>query len=187
MKNKCRFASINSNLTHGKNSFSWVVKVTITLAILSLLYYFLILEASIMGAVDDYKKFSGLGFSYPISHYLSKNEFPKSICMALLVACEFFVFLIFYIKSRNKKLTVCNVCYFTSVLVLHFILWIFMCSVEIPDSPPFIAENGLDLSHYIFSLVTFLQALLYLLSAIVKGKGVCETGNGAGPEGETGR
>ena len=169
-----------SNIRHStpylkKKAFSCFLKVTFAFAVVNILYYCLMCSFSVFDAVDDYKKYSGLGVAYPISHYLRKNEFDKYMGKALLVTCEFSVFCLFRLRSNNINVLRAFVYCFTLMLVCHFSLWLYMCSLEFPESPPFVSQNGLTRLDYVFSLHTFVQSLLYFLSAVIGVRNVKRT------------
>ena len=158
----------HSNMANGTYRFAWVSRIAVILAVVNFSYYFLSCVFYIVDAYDDYQKFTGLGFAHPYAYYLEKVPLLHTLCMALVVIGELFLFCILVQKRKNTKNIRRGLYCFAVILVIHVIAWIMACNIKIPDSPPFIAENGLGRQHYIFALETLAQALLYFLSAIIK-------------------
>ena len=75
------------------------------------IWYFLLCIFSVKGALDDMNKFGGLGFSYPLQHYLALNGFWESVILLVTVTAEFLLyilqdgltFLIFPILTQKQE------------------------------------------------------------------------------------
>jgi len=168
MNSKDNSFRCNSSMAHKQRTFSWVPRFAVILAVVSFSYYLLSCIIYIKDAYDDFLKYSSLGFLNPYGYYFDKIPFFHTLCMAVIVIIELFLFIILVIKRNKAKPPEYGLPYFAVIVLIHFVVFILTCRISIPDSPPFIAENGFGRPHKLFALETCAQSLLYYLSAIIR-------------------
>lgn len=125
--------------------------VGILMMVLAVLYCGL----SLAGAVQDMRKFSGLGFSLPLGHYLTENDFWYSLWPLLWVTAE----LVLYLTQRKRRL-------FAVLFGLHAGLWILAVILSLP------AGFGYNPAGYYFRFtwMTLLPSAAYFISSFLRGK-----------------
>lgn len=138
-------------------------RITCIFSALIAVYYLLMCVLSFSGALQDMKKFGGLGFSYSLGYYLVNNSFPEAMQMFLPVTAEFLFYLVLYRRAEQKKRNQGSIWYFSLMLILHIVIWLHANSLDIPESPPFITADGFGLRYYFFTTITVLQAIVYLV------------------------
>ena len=153
-----------SNVYQRKDVLFWVRRLTVSLAVVEISYYALICILSFLSAMDDYLKFSGLGFSNSYFYYLCKELDVATIFSIVLLVTEFFLYLIFQKKTKHTSSYKPGVYCFAAILGVHVVLLVLSCAIKIPDTPPFVTENGFGWAHRLYALETFLLALLYFIS-----------------------
>ena len=99
-------------------------RVTSVLIALLALYWLLMSILSYDGALQDMRKFSGLGFSYPFEYYLLTNRFPEALATFLCVTIEFLLYFTLYCRANKGKLLRGSVFYFSVMLVVHAAVWL---------------------------------------------------------------
>lgn len=106
---------------------------------------------SVGGALQDMRKFGGLGFSYPFAYYLKENDFGYSLWPLLWVTAEF----VLYRIRRQIRTRL-----FAVLLALHAGLWIHAMVLSAA------AENGYNPAGYYlrFAWMTLLPAAVYFVS-----------------------
>ena len=106
---------------------------------------------SFAGAMQDMRKFGGLGFSYSFGHYLEENDFRHSLWPLLCVTAEFAL----YLTQRTKRTW-----FFAAMLVLHTGLWI---HAMVLSAPAGIGYN--PFGYYLrFAKMTLLPTVAYFVS-----------------------
>ena len=145
------------------DSLSLLHRIVCFCCVLITTYYLLMCIFSICGAIQDMQKFGALGFSHPFGYYLVDNSFPEAICMCLPITSEFLFYVVLYSRAKHMKHPRISSWYLSVMLVLHTIIWLHANSLEIPNSPPFISSDGLGLRYYIFTTITVVQSVVYLI------------------------
>lgn len=106
---------------------------------------------SVSGALQNMRKFSGLGFSYSFAHYLKENDFGRSLWPLLCVTAEF---ALYWLWGQNRPRL------FAFLLALHTGLWI---HAMILSAPAGIGYN--PAGYYLrFAWMTLLPAVAYFVS-----------------------
>lgn len=146
-----------------RDAVSGLHLVACVFSMLIIIYYMLMCIASFFGALDDMRKFGGLGFSYPIQHYLNINSFGKSIARFLAVIGEFLLYIILYRRIKKVKLHWIGMWCMAAMLLLHTAMCIYAIALDMPKSPPYIAENGVGRDFCVFAYLTGIQAIVYFI------------------------
>ena len=127
------------------------VGVGILMMVLAVLYCGL----SLAGAVQDMRKFSGLGFSLPLGHYLTENDFWYSLWPLLWVTAEF----VLYLTLKKRWL-------FVVLFGLHAGLWILAVILSLP-----VGFGYNPAGYYLrFAWMTLLPSAAYFISSFLCGK-----------------
>ena len=100
-----------------------VHRVVCTICTLVAAYWLLRCCLSICGALQDARKFAGLGFSYPLHHYLLKNEFPEAALMCVLVSAELLHYFFQYRRTTKLWPVKGMIWVFAGLLVLHGVIF----------------------------------------------------------------
>ena len=90
------------------------------------IWYFLLCIFSVKGALDDMNKFGGLGFSYPLQHYLALNGFWESVILLVTVTAEFLLYILQDGLTARSKARGGSIWYFVIVLALYFGIWMYL-------------------------------------------------------------
>lgn len=112
---------------------------------------------SFAGALQDMRKFSGLGFSYPFGYYLKENNFLYGLLPFFCVTAEFAVYLA--LRKRRSWLVL-------AMWVLHGGMWVHAMILSVP------AGNGYNSAgHYLrFAELTLLPTVGYFVSCFLQVK-----------------
>ena len=148
---KCRLSSI-------------LHRITLLLGFLIAVYYLFMCVFSIRGALNDMRKFEGLGFSYSFWSYLCNNRFIDNIWKFALITFEYVLYTVLYHRISRKQYIQISVAYFVVMLVYHLILLLSVNYSVLPIIPPYIAENGFSLSDGIFLGIAAIQAVMYAVT-----------------------
>ena len=110
---------------------------------------------SLVGAIEDMRKFGGLGFSQPFCYYLKENDFGAALWPLLCVMAEF----ILYVNQRKSRL-------FAALFGLHAGLWLHAMILSVP------AGIGYNPAGYYlrFAWMTLLPAAAYFASSFLRAK-----------------
>ena len=110
---------------------------------------------SFAGAIEDMRKFSGLGFSHPLGHYLTENDFWYSLWPLLCVAAEF----VLYVTQRKRWL-------FAALFGLHAAMRIHAVILSVSASTEYNPAG-----YYLrFAWMTVLPSAAYLGSCFLPAK-----------------
>ena len=119
--------------------------------------------ASYEGALQDMRKYEGLGFSYPVQYYLEKNCFLVIVGQFLWVTCEFLLYIVQCRWAHQKKSLWGSLWYFYVMLVFHTATWLHANSI-VQGYPPPASTCRLVLDYRTLANISILPALLYSLS-----------------------
>lgn len=114
---------------------------------------------SVSGAVQDMRKFGGLGFSYSISHYLKENDFQHSLWLFACVVAEFVLYTVQNRRREYRKRWL-----FCILFVLHAGMWMHATVLSVP------ARLGYNPAGYYlrFFEMTVLPAATYFISYFLR-------------------
>lgn len=143
-------------------------RVTCVFGVLITAYYLLMCISSFTSAMDDMRKYGGLGFSYSFPYYLIRNSFPKTMGMALPVTTEFLIYVMLCRGKDQKKSHRGEVTYFSILLVFHVVIWLYVNSLDFPESPPYITEEGVTIDYCVFASITMLQTVVYFVLYLLR-------------------
>lgn len=137
-----------------KKSRTWH-RIACGLGLMTTVFALFYCGLSVAGAVQDMRKFGGLGFSYSISHYLKENDFQHGLWLFACVVAEFVLYAVQSRRRERRKRWL-----FWILLVLHAGMWVHATVLS--------AAAGLGYNpagYYLrFSEMTVLPAAAYFVS-----------------------
>lgn len=138
----------------------WIACIFCTLLTVYCLFYCYL---SFTGALQDMRKYGGLGFSYPFQYYLKKNNFSENVNPFLCVTAEFLLYIAQYRRAERKKPFRGSIWYFSVMLVIHAVVWLHANSLSLPDGPPFSSADLPGVRYRRFANMTILPSVIYFI------------------------
>ena len=97
--------------------------------------------ASYTDAVQDMKKFTGLGFPYFLLYYLKENSFLVTVGQFLLILSEFIIYILLYMRAKESKSVHYGLIALYVIMVLHIAAWLHANSLVQGYPPPVLSSE----------------------------------------------
>ena len=124
-------------------------------------YYLLLLVAVILDSLHDLDKYGGLGFSHTYLFYLEQNHFFTHLILFLCTAAEFILYLIFSLRTNDKKGNLRRRHYFLIMLIVHVVLWLYITCLQLPDPSSLQAFDETMYIYRSYAHTSVLPSILY--------------------------
>ena len=116
-------------------------------------------------SLDDMRKFSGLGFDYPFTHYLMENDILEAVFTALHSVMLLVIFMVYYRKAKKNIIPRSGLWYFWIMIVFQTVLCV-LTNVQCDFAPANLA--GVWLYLWCFVNLTMLPAVIYFVLYILR-------------------
>ena len=113
-------------------------------------------------ALDDMRKFTGLGFSHPFHHYLVENQFPETAVFCLLFFSELMLYIFQYRRANQLSFGYGMTWYFAGMLILHCIIWGHANSIAARDIGTWARY------YYDYANISWLPSVAYLVIYLLR-------------------
>lgn len=143
--------------------FTFLHRIVCTLSALLVAYCLFMCILSFGNGLQDMRKLGGLGSSYPLYYYLRKYFFLEHIVLFLWMTAELILYVLQYRCAEHKKSFVKSVGYFSVMLMIHVVIWIYANSLQLPEGPPFSTVEEAKLRYCFFINRTTLPSVAYFI------------------------
>lgn len=148
------FYDLKDYFKHKLNYSSLAHRLCCLFSGLVMLLSLLMCALSFKGAMDELRKYGGLGAPYSLGYYLTENGFPQDVLGFLLLIPEFVLYGILHHRAAELRRPDRFFWYFGAAVLLHGALMMY-----IVVGP---------LGYNIFACITLLQAVGYLVAYLLR-------------------
>ena len=116
--------------------------------------------ASYTCALQDMKKFTGLGFSYSLLYYLKENSFLVTVGQFLLILSEFIFYIRLYMRAEVNKAFRYSLTSLYIIMALHIAAWFHANSI-VQGYPPPVLTSEWAIHYRTTTNITILPTIAY--------------------------
>lgn len=128
---------------------------------LLMIYLLLRCYLSFSCALQDTQKFEHTGTFPFFLYFLDEEDFLGEVNVFLLVAIEFWMYIVQFRRVEDHKSFRGSILYFSIMLAIHAAVCLHANSLVLPNCPPYTAADEAGLGYRAFANMTIMPSVIY--------------------------